>query len=201
MSSSLPLFLLNPRIHLKPPNLFSPALSPSSSLKSHTFKSLVCFASSDSSHQDTFWLREEQRWLREEQRWLREEQRWARERDSLLRRIDKLELQVQALERQKSVQDGAEVSETIANIAGLLQVLKEKNRIAETGSGPNPIVLGEKIVEQPVEEKEVVVEQVVRVVAEEGKKTEEKKTTTLRMGSEGAEVRAMQVCFCNLKSN
>ncbi|PON63754.1 Peptidoglycan binding-like protein [Parasponia andersonii] len=191
MSFSFPLFL-NPRIHLKPhKNHFSSY----SSLKSHTLKSLVCFASDSPQfdRQEAFWLREEQRWLREEQRWLREEQRWARERDSLLRRIAELELQIRALERQGSVLAGAEVSDTIASIAGLLQVLKEKNRIAETGSVPSPVALEEK----KSEEEEVVVERVIRVVEEEGKKKpeeekEKKKRNTLRMGSEGAEVRAMQ---------
>ncbi|XP_062109107.1 protein disulfide isomerase pTAC5, chloroplastic isoform X1 [Humulus lupulus] len=194
MSSSLPIFL-NPRIYIKPRNLF-PSTFPSS-LRSLTSKSLVCFASDSSQfdRQVTFWIREEQRWIREEQRWLREEQRWARERDSLLRRIAELELQIQALEQQKSVQAGAEVSETIANISGLLQILKEKNRIAETGSSATPMVLEEN---KSVEKEEVVVERVIRVVEEESKKMKEKKRSTLRMGSEGEEVQAMQEALGNL---
>lgn len=88
------------------------------------------------------------------------------------------------------------MSETISSIAGLLQVLKEKSLIAETGSSTSPIVLEEK-----EEEEEVVVEKVIRVLEEEGKRVLEKKRSTLRKGSEGEEVRALQVCFCNLKSN
>ncbi|KAF4355323.1 hypothetical protein F8388_026593 [Cannabis sativa] len=188
-SSSLPIFL-NPRIYIKPQNLFSSTFP--SFTKSLTSKSLLCFASDSSQfeRQESFWVREEQRWIREEQRWLREEQRWARERDSLLRRIAELEIQIQALQQQKPVQAGAEVSETIASIAGLLQILKEKNRIAENGSSSTPMVLEESKI--PEEEKEVVVvERVVRV-SEEAKEKKKKKRSTLRIGSEGEEVQAMQ---------
>lgn len=52
--------------------------------------------------------------------------------------------------------------------------------------------------EEKEREKEVVVvEKVVRVSDGEAAK----KRSALRMGSEGEEVRAMQVCSCNLKSN
>ncbi|XP_030508276.2 protein disulfide isomerase pTAC5, chloroplastic [Cannabis sativa] len=189
-SSSLPIFL-NPRIYIKPQNLFASTFP--SFTKSLTSKSLLCFASDSSQfeRQESFWVREEQRWIREEQRWLREEQRWARERDSLLRRIAELEIQIQALQQQKSVQAGAEVSETIASIAGLLQILKEKNRIAENGSSSTPMVLEESKI--PEEEKEVVVvERVVRVSEEAKEKEKKKKRSTLRIGSEGEEVQAMQ---------
>ncbi|KAH7521794.1 hypothetical protein FEM48_Zijuj07G0070000 [Ziziphus jujuba var. spinosa] len=137
MSSSLILFLNPPIHHQNKPLPFSSSISSSSSFShSLSFNSHVCFSSFSSSHSDREeqqWLREEQRWLREEQRWLREEQRWARERDSLLRQISDLQFRIQALERQLSVQEGASVSETIASIAGLLQVLKDKSLIAETG--------------------------------------------------------------------
>nr|XP_004298010.2 PREDICTED: uncharacterized protein LOC101295804 isoform X2 [Fragaria vesca subsp. vesca] len=156
--SSLSLFLHPhpPRLnHLKPHHLNS----------SLSFKSHICFSSTS---EDSRWLREEQRWLREEQRWLREEQRWARERDSLLREIADLKLKLQAL------QAGAS-SENIASIAGLLQSLKEKSQIAETGSSSIPLELEDK------EFKEVF-------TVSEVKKTK----VALRKGSEGEHVRAMQ---------
>lgn len=81
------------------------------------------------------------------------------------------------------------MSETIANIAGLLQVLKERGLIAESGSSASPLVLLEK------EKEVVVVEEKVARVSEEGEK---KRRKTLRKGSEGDEVRAMQVCSQSL---
>ncbi|XP_022761927.1 protein disulfide isomerase pTAC5, chloroplastic [Durio zibethinus] len=163
-----------------------------SSLSSSPSKLFLCFSSSSSPNSSNFdreearWLREEQRWLREEQRWLREEQRWLTEKESLLRQISQLKLQIQALENQNSVQ-GASVSEMISNIGALLQVLKEKNRIAESGESAREMVLEE------VKEKEVVVAEGVRVV-ERKEKEEEKKIErkALRVGSEGEQVREMQ---------
>lgn len=86
------------------------------------------------------------------------------------------------------------MSETIANIAGLLQVLKERGLIAESGSSATPMVLLEKEKQKEKEEVVVVEEKVVRV-SEEGEK---KRRKTLRKGSEGDEVQAMQVCSQSL---
>ncbi|XP_065862852.1 protein disulfide isomerase pTAC5, chloroplastic isoform X3 [Euphorbia lathyris] len=184
--SSFPLFL-NPHISLHNPKLRAlsplPFFKPSISLSFS--KSHICFSSSipDSSSsdpQDFLWLREEQRWLREEQRWLREEQRWLRERESLLSEIETLKLQIQSLEKRISVQDVDLVPDSIANVSDLLQVLTEKNRIAESGSSASPIVLEEKVEEE--------VKQVISISEREEKKT----WRTLRKGSEGEEVRKMQ---------
>lgn len=161
MSSSLTLFLHPPPFpvnHLKP------------HLSSLTFKSHICFSSH---HEESRWLREEQRWLREEQRWLREEQRWARDRDSLLRQIADLKLKIQAL------QAGAS-SDTIA---GLLQTLKEKNQIAETGSSSRALDLEDEDVKE--------VKEVFTV-------NKEKTKDALRKGSEGERVRAMQEALLKL---
>jgi hypothetical protein len=70
------------------------------------------------------------------------------------------------------------VSETTTNVAGLLLALKEKGLIAESGSSASPMVLEEK-------------EEVIRV-------SEKETRNTLRKGSEGAEVLAMQVCSQSL---
>lgn len=89
------------------------------------------------------------------------------------------------------------VSETIANIAGLLQVLKEKNLIAESGPTVSRILLDESTREEDVEiEKKTVVEEVVTFSEESKAEKEVKKDRrkSLRIGSEGAEVLAMQVC-------
>jgi ribosome-associated protein YbcJ (S4-like RNA binding protein) len=197
MSSSLPL-PPNLPLYRKPYSLPHstlflfpiPKLSPHSLFKSH-----ICYSTSpsNSDREEVRWLREEQRWLREEQRWLREEQRWDRERDALLHEISNLKLRIQALEHQNSIQ-GASVSETIANIAGLLQVLKERGLITESGSSASPMILLEKEKEKEKEELVVVEEKVVRV-SEEGEK---KRRKTLRKGSEGDEVQAMQVCSQSL---
>lgn len=200
MSSSITL-PLNPSLHLAP-RLFSlsvfssPKLSPSRSLPNSFICRSVNPASND--REELRWLREEQRWFREEERWIREEQRWARERQSLLQEIAELKLQIQALERRNSVQGGTvSVSETIANIAGLLQVLKEKNLIAESGPTVSRILLDESTREEDVEiEKKTVVEEVVTFSEESKAEKEVKKDRrkSLRIGSEGAEVLAMQVC-------
>ncbi|BBG92334.1 plastid transcriptionally active 5 [Prunus dulcis] len=192
-SCSLTLFLHPP----PPPPLLSLPFAPkkphqcySLSPLSRTFKSfkslhIICFSSNSSSSQndreESRWLREEQRWLREEQRWLREEQRWARDRDSLLREIAELKLKIQALEHLQEG-GGASVSEseTIANIAGLLQILTEKNRIAETGSSSRAIELDH------------IQEEIQEVSAVPEVKEKKKSRNALRKGSEGEEVRAMQ---------
>lgn len=91
----------------------------------------LAFSTPDSSSGSSFsygpeeeagWLREEQRWLREEERWLRQEARWNTERDALLREIQSLKIRIEELERWNSVNETSSVSETIANIAKLLQV-------------------------------------------------------------------------------
>ncbi|QCE07737.1 Peptidoglycan binding-like [Vigna unguiculata] len=103
---------------------------------SYKFNSLVSHCSL-SDREEQRWLREEQRWLRDEQRWLREEQRWARERDQLLREISDLKLQIQEMERRLSTREvstPASVSDAVANVTLLLQVLKDKNMVLESGS-------------------------------------------------------------------
>ncbi|KAF2314126.1 hypothetical protein GH714_022455 [Hevea brasiliensis] len=140
--------------------------------------------SSSSDSEDSLWLREEQRWLREEQRWLREEQRWLRERESLLSEIQSLKLQIQALRKRISLQEGDLVPETMANVRALLQVLTEKNRIADTASSSSAIVFKEKV------------EDVKEVISVEEKV--EIKLNTLRKGSEGEEVREMQEALLKL---
>lgn len=80
---------------------------------------------------------------------------------------------------------------------GLLQVLKEKNLIPESGSIARPIVIEEKHEEVVLEEKVVAEEKLTRVVGE-GKSVDERKSSnrrTLRVGAEGDEVKAMQVCL------
>ncbi|KAL2530917.1 plastid transcriptionally active 5 [Forsythia ovata] len=200
MSSTVPL-----STKIKPPLLHKlPLLSHSTtsfSLSSRSFsKSHICFAFPPSSNsgnaplnygpqEEARWLREEQRWLREEQRWIREESRWKAERETLLQEINSLMLRIQELERLNSVQ-GASVSETVANIAKLLQVLKEGeigknvNRIAESGSIAVPLV-----VKAAKGDEEVIVKEVIKIAdrEENGKKRE-----TIRKGSEGDKVRAMQ---------
>ncbi|XP_043703515.1 protein disulfide isomerase pTAC5, chloroplastic [Telopea speciosissima] len=150
------------------------------------------------------WLREEQRWLREEQRWIGEEARWDLERESLLREIADLKLRIQALERENSVQ-GASVAETVANMASLLQVLKDAdlklksarvNQITESGTGPAPMLLES----ESEEVKEMVVEEIRMLESNKEGKVETKKVKrkSLRKGSEGEDVRAMQEALSKL---
>ncbi|XVF65124.1 hypothetical protein PTKIN_Ptkin09bG0221700 [Pterospermum kingtungense] len=192
MNSLVPLSFHPPPLNYSFPSNSNSNAKPSS-LSPSPSKLFICFSSSsplnNSSNfdrEEARWLREEQRWLREEQRWLREEQRWLNERDSLLRQISELKLQIQALENWNSVQ-GASVSETISSIGALLQVLKEKNRIAENGESTREMVLEE------VKEKEVVVEEEGVRFLEKEKEVEKKiERKALRVGSEGDQVREMQ---------
>ncbi|KAL1192900.1 Protein disulfide isomerase pTAC5 [Cardamine amara subsp. amara] len=167
--------------------------------------SVICFSiqnPSDFNREEVRWLREEQRWIREEQRWLREEQRWIRERESLLSEISDLQLRIQSLESRNS-QLGSSVPDTISNIAALLQVLKEKNRISESGFSTTPMVLENTIEPEPEpeeveeEEKRMIVEEKVRV-SEPVKKKKKKKRRTLKVGSEGDDVQAMQEALMKL---
>ncbi|MED6112536.1 hypothetical protein PIB30_062573 [Stylosanthes scabra] len=173
----------------KPPSLL--LLLPSNNLTSLTCRcSAASPASSD--REEHRWLREEQRWIREEQRWLREEQRWARERDALLREISELRMQVQALERRLLAQDVSS-SEAVANVAALLQALKDKNLVLESGSNSQQqrLVLVEKNKEELDAEEEEVIEEAAAAVKVE-------KRSTLRMGSEGEQVREMQEALLKL---
>uniref|UniRef100_A0A2P2L238 Uncharacterized protein MANES_15G051900 n=1 Tax=Rhizophora mucronata TaxID=61149 RepID=A0A2P2L238_RHIMU len=160
---------------ISPHLLSKPSLSLPHSLS--LAKSYVCFCSSpynpaNDNSGEFFWLREEQRWLREEQRWIREEQRWLRERESLLAEIQSLKLRIQALEDRIPAQ--REI------------VLEERNRIVEGGSVASPIVL------KLGEEKEVI--GVLENKQEEEEKKKDNKRKPLRKGSEGEEVRELQVC-------
>lgn len=85
------------------------------------------------------------------------------------------------------------MSEAIAKIVGLLQVLKEKGLIAESGSSATPMLLLEEE-EQVEQEKEVVEKEAIKFSVE----GEKRRRKTLRMGSEGDEVRVMQVCLPSL---
>ncbi|KAL9408696.1 hypothetical protein AB3S75_047140 [Citrus x aurantiifolia] len=177
MSSSLIPLSLNPP--LLSFHLHRTTSSPSPLISfSRASKFPIRATSSSSDHEEIRWLREEQRWLREEQRWLREEQRWIRERESLLREISELKLQIKALEN-RNLSDGASVSvsDTISNIAGLLQMLKEKNMIAERAT----------VAEKEKFEEEEQQKEVVKIL--EGEK---KRRKALRVGSEGEDVKAMQ---------
>ncbi|KAK7278547.1 hypothetical protein RJT34_23577 [Clitoria ternatea] len=191
MSSSLPLLPITPTSTLFSLNKTLPLPFPKPYLFSLKFKSLIRHCS-NSDREEHRWLREEQRWLREEQRWLREEQRWALERDQLLREIADLKLRAQALEHRFLTSAPSSVSDAVANVSLLLQVLKDKNLALESGSSAQSLVLEEeKLSEEAIgREKEVV-------VVEESVSTVEK-TSVLRKGSEGEEVREMQEALLKL---
>ncbi|KAF9605160.1 hypothetical protein IFM89_014151, partial [Coptis chinensis] len=98
---------------------------------------------------------------------------------------------VQALERQKS----SSVSENVSSVDNILKVLKKvdlstvnKNLISESGSGPIPMML----------ESEKEMRAFDSGVNEEMKKTKNKRISSLRKGSEGVEVHAMQEALQNL---
>lgn len=125
---------------------------------------------------------------------MREESRWNSEREALLREIAALKLRIEALEREKS-SSSSSIPDAISNLASILQALKGSEpesgsgsgRIAEGGSGARPMLLEEG------EVKEMVLEE-IRISKRGEKLKEEKKKAALRKGSEGDDVRAMQVC-------
>ncbi|GMP77833.1 hypothetical protein CsSME_00033978 [Camellia sinensis var. sinensis] len=185
-SSSLPLSFnhpLFPRPQPPPPDLNLSPFPISKPFPHSLSRSLICFSlppsnNSNYEREEARWLREEQRWLREEQRWLRQESLWHAERESLIREISALKLRIQELESHQSEFEGVSVLEVVKKVAALLQGVKEGevgrnvNWIAESGSSAVPMVLD-----------------VVKEVIGEGK---EVKRTTLRKGSEGEDVRAIQ---------
>ncbi|KAK7391589.1 hypothetical protein VNO78_20006 [Psophocarpus tetragonolobus] len=158
---------------------------------SYKFNSLISRCSL-SDREEQRWLREEQRWLRDEQRWLREEQRWTRDRDQLLREIADLKLQIQALERRLLTRDlssPASVSDAVANVTLLLQVLKDKNLVLQSGSSMLNTEDEKQFEEVVQHEKEVVVVEESAMV---------QKRNSLRKGSEGGEVLQMQEALLKL---
>ncbi|KAK6781204.1 hypothetical protein RDI58_023388 [Solanum bulbocastanum] len=201
MASSLPLSFHIFTSNLHNNNTYTPKFFSLKNSSASFSVSHVCYSGSPE-REESRWLREEQRWLREEQRWLREERRWEAEREALLVQIRELQLRVKELEssRDSLLPEATSVTETVANIAKLLQMLKEgeggKNVtvIAETGSIALPLVLeaakqNEAVVkEAPQQEK--VIREVPKVSEGEGKKA--KKRQTLKKGSEGDEVRLLQ---------
>lgn len=118
--------------------------------------------------------------------------RWRNEREALLGEIETLRNKIEELEKAK---------DRNLNVGGVLQVLRnEVSRIAERGSSAVPLVvesLNEVEAKVEDEDEEVEVKEVVRVFEREKVRDDEmkKKRITLRKGSEGDDVRIMQVCF------
>ncbi|XP_057427473.1 protein disulfide isomerase pTAC5, chloroplastic [Lotus japonicus] len=158
--------------------------------------SSVCYCS-NSDREDQRWLREEQRWLREEQRWLREEQRWTRDREELLREISELKLQIQTLEH-RLLSSPSSISDAVAKVASLLQVLKDKDLVLESGSSLRRLLLEEENTEEKESEEVIEHEKEIVVVEEAAAASRVEKRSTLRVGSEGEEVRQMQEALLKL---
>lgn len=165
------------------------------------------------------WLREEQRWVREEQRWLREEARWNADRDSLLsqvsyltHRIQELELELETL--RSRVGSTSTIPETVSKIASLLQVLNtnttsicpNQNQIPEySGEACKPLVLEHAKSESESDSQSEIHDPAPPPAAAttpapthtptpnlESKNKAKSFKLSLRMGSEGEEVRALQ---------
>ncbi|KAK8935217.1 hypothetical protein KSP39_PZI013243 [Platanthera zijinensis] len=172
-SSIKPKFPASFHVRRKPNPRFSP-----SSTTSFTDSSSFSW-----DHEEKRWLREEQRrWLREEQRWLREEIRWSSERESLLLEISSLRLRVKALEGNRSPLAASVEAARIAE--------KRRPLLAEAETVPTEEdELNEKFLEG------------IRIPEEEkGKEMlkEVKERKTLRIGSEGEDVRQMQKALLEL---
>lgn len=82
-------------------------------------------------------------------------------------------------------------------VAPLLQVLKDKNLVLDSGSIQRRLVLEEEKEQEVEEEKESVevVEHVKEIVVVEKPAATVEKRTVLRTGSEGEEVQKLQVRF------
>lgn len=148
------------------------------------------------------WLREEQRWLREEQRWLREEARWNTERQSLLRQISELSLQIQHLQSEldslrENRSNSADFEVTLTKMAALLEAKSSIVEFSDTISNSESDVTSLDSIDE--------IPSVNSMEFEEEKKEPVRNATSslsssssLRMGAEGEEVRALQVCFLSL---
>jgi protein disulfide-isomerase len=140
--------------------------------------------SSSSSSEEARWLREEQRWQREEQRWLREESRWRAEREALLAELAALRLRLCALEGPPPHDRHFAEVEAVASPAP---------HAAVPALQPRPVLVGEVEVTKEV----VAVEEKTKAASpkadESGAGGMTNRRRTLRTGSEGEDVRAMQV--------
>uniref|UniRef100_A0A7C9A4D6 Protein disulfide-isomerase n=1 Tax=Opuntia streptacantha TaxID=393608 RepID=A0A7C9A4D6_OPUST len=161
------------------------------------------------------WLREEQRWLREEQRWLREEARWNAERDSLLRQISHLNLKIEHLELEledlrNHGDPSSNVPEILSRITALLQVLSSTATGTISSSNADQIQIPEysEEISKPLVlenaglelESESASHDPVPHASPAMASVESMKKTalSLRMGSHGEEVRALQEALLSL---
>lgn len=165
--------------------------------------------------EESRWLREEQRWLREEQRWLREEARWNAERDSLLQQISHLNLKIEHLElkleglRNRS-DSSSNVPETLSRITTLLQVLSSTATGTSTSSNANQNQIPEysEEISKPLalEHPELELESESAShdpvphasPAMTSVESMRKAILSLRIGSQGEEVRALQEALLSL---
>ncbi|KAL8162887.1 hypothetical protein V2J09_014376 [Rumex salicifolius] len=182
-------------IPIPKPCTFSRA-TPTPTSSSHSLCLAASFSSSNSGeNEDSRWLREEQRWLREEQRWLREEARWISERESLLREISMLRLRLQQLESELQLRNS--LSDSLSQIASVSETTislptprSESLALPSSSSPPLPAVI-----EQPDPTAKETIEEVDR--SKHAKATNLRRKT-LKVGSEGEEVRLMQEALLDL---
>lgn len=175
----------------------------------HRRRLCACQASSKANNGDFHeaeeqrWLREEQRWLREEQRWLREEARWNTERQSLLRQISELSLQIQHLQSEldslrENRSNSADFEVTLTKMAALLEAKSSIVEFSDTISNSESDVTSLDSIDE-----------IPSVYSMEFEKEEKKEplrnatsslssSSSLRMGAEGEEVRALQEALMNL---
>ena len=157
-------------------------------------------SSYDFEAEDQRWLREEQRWLREEQRWLREERRWNSERQSLLRQISELSLQIQHLLeelqslrkiRSNSADFDVDLEVTLTKMAAFLQD-KNFNQISDSSDSK---LKSESEMASLDSSSDIPSLSGADSEEEEKKSPLKKASSSLRVGAEGEEVRALQVYF------
>ncbi|GAB4851902.1 hypothetical protein Ancab_031301 [Ancistrocladus abbreviatus] len=154
-------------------------------------RAVVCPASENSSsnysnydQEESRWLREEQRWLREEQRWLREEARWNLERQSLLRQISQLTLRIQeSTERLNSPPPPPPPVPLLSEPTFLSKISESESSLASSSKQT-----GRPMVQDPVEQQQ----------QRDHTHMPKRKPLTLRMGSRGQEVQAMQEALLKL---
>ncbi|KNA11002.1 hypothetical protein SOVF_139210 [Spinacia oleracea] len=166
----------------------------------------ACQASSNPNNyeaEEQRWLREEQRWLREEQRWLREEARWSIERQSLLLQIQHLQSELDNLRKIRPNSADFEVT-TLTKMAALLKA-KNFNPIIEFSDTKSNSELETSVLESPSDIASVSSTESENSVKKESLEKENSSSssgsswsTSLRVGSEGEEVRALQEALLNL---
>ncbi|KAL8172291.1 hypothetical protein V2J09_024095 [Rumex salicifolius] len=188
-TTAISVSLLHHHVRSGRPFTFFPCRAPPSSSSSKFLCLATGSVSNSGESEESRWLREEQRWLREEHRWLREESRWNSERESLLREISTLRLRLEQLESESDRRDS--LSQIASNLPTPISLPTTQSDPLALPPPPLPSS-SSSLPSESTEKQEIKEENKHNDLNKQAKATNPKRKA-LRIGSEGEEVREMQV--------